>query len=368
MEYGKLKVTVDYGDGFTSEATYHAFHFVNEGTDVSCLMDVNSVDHAAQIHFDVDVTKNPQGIFGSADNIAYEWIQEPVVTGCYIVHGDNLNDFMEPGVYCRAIAGSDSNIVTNVPEEVGTSTFVLEVFRGGGSGQVTQRLTACLKGSEIIAVRSHYANAWGDWAINRFDAHATFATSMKIYGTTPDGELRDAFCPINANGNTVVGKGNYDKGDGDTNILGNEVNIQAKNKIDLKGPTYLGGSLYDADGVKIGEKDGYTSDAGEVFAPSAKGTNAGSQVAAAGMTVSGNLVQFNLTLKLLNAVNSGNIVNYKLGKLVKEPVQLASFASSATGPMASFYAGADGYLYMSAVASALSAGDSVSVAGLYMYK
>lgn len=47
MKYGKLKVTADYGDGFVSETIYHAYSFVNEGTQVSALMDTNSVDHAA---------------------------------------------------------------------------------------------------------------------------------------------------------------------------------------------------------------------------------------------------------------------------------------------------------------------------------
>nr|DAV56319.1 MAG TPA: tail fiber protein [Caudoviricetes sp.] len=163
MEYGKLKVTVDYGDGFKSEATYHAYHFVNEGTDVSCLMDVNSVDHAAQIHFDVDVVENPQGIFGGADNITYEWVQAPAVTGLYIEHGDNLNDFMEPGVYCREAVASADNVVTNVPECVGTSTFVLEVLPASGGGSIVQRITRTAKSGHAVAQRAFYGGSWGPW-------------------------------------------------------------------------------------------------------------------------------------------------------------------------------------------------------------
>lgn len=62
MKYGKLKVTIDYGDGFLSEETYHAYSFVNEGVNVSALTKITSVDHSAQIHYDVDVMVRPQDI------------------------------------------------------------------------------------------------------------------------------------------------------------------------------------------------------------------------------------------------------------------------------------------------------------------
>lgn len=162
MEYGKLKVTVDYGDGFMSEATYHAYHFADGGVDVSVLVDLNSVDHSAQVHYDVDVMKNPQGIFGTATNVKYEWVEAPKLTGT-IPHGANLDDYKTPGVYCRELSGSDSNVVTNVPDAVHNSTFVLEVLPAGAEGQLVQRITRCNKVSQIVCQRCFYADAWGDW-------------------------------------------------------------------------------------------------------------------------------------------------------------------------------------------------------------
>lgn len=162
MEYGKLKVTVDYGDGFMSEATYHAYHFADGGVDVSVLSDLNSVDHSAQVHYDVDVMKNPQGIFGTATNVKYEWVEAPKLTGT-IPHGSNLDDYKTPGVYCRELPGSASNVVTNVPDAVHNSTFVLEVLPAGAEGHIVQRITQCNKVSQIVCQRCFYADAWGDW-------------------------------------------------------------------------------------------------------------------------------------------------------------------------------------------------------------
>lgn len=163
MKYGQLKVTVDYGDGFISEATYDAWSFVNEGTYVSCLVDTNSVDHTAQVHYDVDVMTSPQEIFGTADNITFTWIVQPAVTGRYIVHGDSLDNYTEPGVYCRSVSASDSNIVSNCPPMMYTSTFTLEVLPAGGSSQLIQRATRCHKTAQVVAQRAYYGGSWGDW-------------------------------------------------------------------------------------------------------------------------------------------------------------------------------------------------------------
>lgn len=165
MKYGKLKVTVDYGDGFFSEATYHAYSFVNEGTMVSVLMDVNSVDHASMLYYDIDVMTNPQGIFGDQTNVTFDWVEAPAVTGLYVNHGDNLNDFTEPGVYCRAVASSEENVVSNEPDCMGNSTWVLEVFSAGNNGQIIQRITRCHKTNTAVAQRCFYSGSWGEWTV-----------------------------------------------------------------------------------------------------------------------------------------------------------------------------------------------------------
>lgn len=163
MKHGKLKVTTDLGDGYTSEATYHVYSFEDGGVDASALVNVDSVDHVAKVYYGVDACSNPQGIFGTASTVTLTWIEEPAVTGLYIEHGDNLNSYTEPGVYCRALAASDANSVANTPPAMHDSTFVLEVFRAGSGTQIVQRATRCHKASKAVAERTYYGGAWGDW-------------------------------------------------------------------------------------------------------------------------------------------------------------------------------------------------------------
>lgn len=163
MKYGQLKVTIDYGDGFLSEDTYHAWSFINDGVNVSALTNINSVDHAAQIHYDVDVMVRPQDIFGTANNITFTWIEQPTVINLYIKNGDDLDTFKTPGMYCRENSASATDVVLNVPDAIHTSTFVLEVLPAGKDGQLVQRITRCNKVSQIVCQRCFYADTWGPW-------------------------------------------------------------------------------------------------------------------------------------------------------------------------------------------------------------
>lgn len=163
MKYGQLKVTIDYGDGFLSEETYHAYSFVNEGVNVSALTKLTSVDHAAQIHYDVDVMVRPQDIFGTANNITFTWIEQPTIINLYIKNGDDLDTFKTPGLYCCASSISSTNVIANCPPMMYTSTFTVEVFPAGKDGQLIQRATRCHKTSQVVAQRVYYANTWGEW-------------------------------------------------------------------------------------------------------------------------------------------------------------------------------------------------------------
>lgn len=58
---------------------------------------------------------------------------------------------------------------------------------------------------------------------------AIFENNKVLRGTNPDGTIVEAFNPQNANGNTVIGYGNYDRGEGNTNIYGYDVMIGVGN-------------------------------------------------------------------------------------------------------------------------------------------
>lgn len=63
-----------------------------------------------------------------------------------------------------------------------------------------------------------------------------------IMGVSPDGVVKECFQPQNENGNTVIGWGNYDKGEGNTNVYGTEITLgvaAATNKAKFR-PYYHG--------------------------------------------------------------------------------------------------------------------------------
>ena len=121
------------------------------------------MNSAVSTYFGVDVCANPQTVYGDADNISYEWPTPVSTVYNGIEHGDNLNDYTEPGVYCRIAAPSDNNVVTNCPPSMYSSTFTLEVFRAGGQGQLVQRATRCHKTAQVVAQRVYYSGSWGEW-------------------------------------------------------------------------------------------------------------------------------------------------------------------------------------------------------------
>lgn len=62
-----------------------------------------------------------------------------------------------------------------------------------------------------------------------FRGEVEFEANTAIFGTDIDGERKEVLNGVNANGNTVLGWGNYDKKSGNTNIYGYDVNIGISN-------------------------------------------------------------------------------------------------------------------------------------------
>ena len=63
----------------------------------------------------------------------------------------------------------------------------------------------------------------------RDDVH--FQNNKRIFGTKPDGTFVDSFAAQNANGNTIVGYGNYSSNSGSTNVYGQTVKMYSKSGI-----------------------------------------------------------------------------------------------------------------------------------------
>ena len=82
-----------------------------------------------------------------------------------ITNNSNLNNVLNEGIYYRSVIGNGSSNISNVPDIVGTATFVLEVFSGGANNQKIQRITQCDKSNTIVCQRAYYNGSWGGWNI-----------------------------------------------------------------------------------------------------------------------------------------------------------------------------------------------------------
>ena len=60
---------------------------------------------------------------------------------------------------------------------------------------------------------------------------AYFQNNKRIFGTKPDGTFVDSFAAQNANGNTIVGYGNYSSNSGSTNVYGQTVKMYSTSGI-----------------------------------------------------------------------------------------------------------------------------------------
>jgi hypothetical protein len=73
----------------------------------------------------------------------------------------DLNDVRTPNTYVGA--NISTNNYGNVPADMTSGTFSLEVVGMGEEGQVKQRLSYCHKTQSRVWERIYYSESWGDW-------------------------------------------------------------------------------------------------------------------------------------------------------------------------------------------------------------
>lgn len=142
---------------------------------------------------------------------------------------------------------------TTIRKTTASTGFVLLNFNVGGDGigigKVNELSKTIELGMDTRVRRPMYVDS----------PHA-------IAGVTSDGTTRTAFQPLNENGNTVIGYGNYDAGSGNTHIYGNDVAIYFANQATPGGfrPYFRKGdslsyakTFYTAGFVTNGGKDVY---------------------------------------------------------------------------------------------------------------
>lgn len=125
------------------------------------------------------------------------------VSSTAINNGDDLNNFTDEGVYYRAYSKSSTNTVSNCPDSMYTSTFVLEVFKAGAGGQLVQRATRCHKTAQVVAERVYYSNAWGAWSTVSMNGQKVLWEDVKYMTSGHTATLND-LVSNQVNGITLV--------------------------------------------------------------------------------------------------------------------------------------------------------------------
>lgn len=103
--------------------------------------------------------------YAAKDHTHSEYLTTNDVKPIAITNNSNLNNVLNEGIYYSSAIGNGSNNISNVPDIVGSATFVLEVFSGGADNQKIQRITQCDKSNTIVCQRAYYNGSWGSWNI-----------------------------------------------------------------------------------------------------------------------------------------------------------------------------------------------------------
>lgn len=135
-------------------------------------------------------------------------------------------------------SGSVSEIIGNgTLTTEATYTIRITVTDGGGSTYSSKSIPGLkfvidvLNGGTGVAFgKPAELSNYADFAYaTKHRNHMEFENNQVIRGTNPDGTIVEAMNPQNANGNTVIGYGNYDRGAGQTNIYGHDIMFGVSN-------------------------------------------------------------------------------------------------------------------------------------------
>lgn len=191
--------------------------------------------------------------------------KKPTIRDFKVVRCNSTGSSSDEGTYCLVVfnwwtslsvskiliewssgsGGSGSKTVTSsgtndsVKEVIGngaltteaTYTIRVTVTDSGGSSYATQSLPGLKFAFDVLSGGTGVAfgkpaekTDYADFAFGTYHRKdAIFENNRVLRGTNPDGTIVEALNFQNANGNTVLGYGNYDRGAGSTNIYGYDI-------------------------------------------------------------------------------------------------------------------------------------------------
>lgn len=178
---------------------------------------------------DSNGTISDEGTYGL---VKFSWSSSQTVSAVLVEWESGSGDSGSKTITSSGTSGTVSVVIGdgNLTTEA-TYTVRVTVADSGGSSYATKSLPGLKFAIDILAGGKGVAfgkpaekENYVDLSFQTYHrGHAEFETNKVIRGTNPDGTLVEVMNPQNANGNTVIGYGNYDRQAGYTNIYGHDI-------------------------------------------------------------------------------------------------------------------------------------------------
>lgn len=174
-------------------------------------------------------TVSDEGTYGL---VKFNWTSSQAVSKVLIEWESGSGGSGSKTVTSSGKNGSVSEIIGNgTLTTEATYTIRVTVTDGGGSSYSSKSIPGLKFAFDVLAGGTGVAFGktaetpdYADFAFaTKHRKDAVFENNQVLRGTNPDGSIVEALNLQNANGNTVLGYGNYDRGAGSTNIYGYDI-------------------------------------------------------------------------------------------------------------------------------------------------
>lgn len=169
---------------------------------------------------------------GTYARVKFSWSTSREVESILIEWSSGAGD---SGSYTVTTSGNSGNVDQIVGggslSTESTYAMIVTITDNGGENASTRSLAGMILPLDLLAGGKGIAfgkaaelAGYADVAYKmKHRDYEEFDNNKVIYGTSPDGSRVEAMNPQNSNGNTDIGYGNYDRGEGQTNIYGYDV-------------------------------------------------------------------------------------------------------------------------------------------------
>ena len=213
----------------------------------------------------VSVTRSEDG---ATAHVKFDWITSADVSGVNVEVAASNDGYSEAFDSSGTSGSVDTDVNYTLNPEL-SYTVRITVTDSGGSWTVSRSLPGLKFAMDVKAQAKGVAfgkaaelDNYADFGYKtKHRAAMEFESNQCIYGTSPDGTVKEVLNPQNSNGNTVIGYDNYDLKSGNTNIYGYDVNIGVSN---LASPGYYRPYRRQGDSLTLTIKTaGYVTNSGK---------------------------------------------------------------------------------------------------------